>query len=305
MVYSVSIPEYETGKPVMYVLSVDLGGEHPPYTIKRRYNDFLKLAADVESEMGEPVAVAPPPKPGLWEKVDIEQRRNELEIMLTALLRVPDFADSLAVNNFLDTYSHRHSSKKASIIMDWISTTSEISKLITDARNGTKNISYARQCIVQAKALTHQLQRSVENQERAHQLGRGEFGRRKQQLDGYLLSLHQLERKRVETDSDPWDQLFPNSGGVGAKPDRVLGETSETRKLNNAGLMQQQQTAMDDQDLALEEMLAQVARQKELGLAINTELVKQNEMLEELDGDVHRVNAKLNEARRKTSKLNR
>lgn len=305
MVISASIPEYEAGKPVMYVLSVDLGTGNAPYTIKRRYNDFLKLADDVESEMGEPVAVAPPPKPGLWEKVDIEQRRSELEVMLTALLRVPEFADSLAVNNFLDAYAHRHSSKKASITLDWINTTSEITKLITDARNSTHNISYARQCIVQAKALTNQLQRSVEQQEQANELGRGEFARRKQQLDGYVLSLHQLERRSVETEADPWEQLFPNAGNASANSNRVLGETSETRKLNNAGLMQQQQTAMDDQDEALATMLSQIARQKELGMAINTELVKQNEMLEELDGDVHRVNAKLNEARRKTTKLNR
>lgn len=299
MTLSVTIPTYETGKPVLYVISVDPGHDVVPYTVKRRYNDFLKLARDVEAEMGEPVAVPPPAKPGLWESVNIEHRRSELEIMLTALVRVPDFAESLAVGNFLELYSHRRSAKPPSVTLDWVNTTTDISRLIGEARRAA-NISYGRQRIVQAKALINQLQRGLQQQP-TKALGSGELARRQQQLEGYMLTLHQLEAKTI--DGDPRDQMFGRASEP--KPPRVLGETSETRKLNNSGLVSQQQEVMNEQDSAIEDMLITVARQKELGMAINTELQKQNELLDELDGDVHRVNARLNEARRKTQRLNR
>lgn len=296
---TVSIPSFRQGKPVLYIVRVDLDKGIPPYSLERRYNDFLKLARDVEAEMGEPVMVAPPAKPGLFGSVDYEQRRAELEAMLIALVRVPEFAESLSVSTFLEVFAHRRAKPRASV--DWIHLTTEISRLITDARNSTQALQI-RQKIVQAKTLVGQLQRSLQNESK--DCGAGERTRRQQQLDNYLFTLRQLETKNhVGVVFDGMGDAETATSSISTGAGRVLGETAETRKLNNRGLLDSQQVTMEEQDEMIEDLRLAILRQKELGMAIHSELGKQNEMLETLDEDVHRVNAKLNQARRKTAEL--
>ena len=70
---------------------------------------------------------------------------------------------------------------------------------------------------------------------------------------------------------------------------RVLGkETSETRELDNQGVLQLQKQKMQEQDLDVQELTKIVMRQKELSIKINEELVVQNEMLTMVDEDVDR-----------------
>jgi regulator of vacuolar morphogenesis len=94
---------------------------------------------------------------------------------------------------------------------------------------------------------------------------------------------------------------------VGTKPKpggRVLGkETAETKELENRGILQLQKQKMADQDLDVEELLKIVARQKELGVAINNELEVQNEMLRMVDEDVDRVQGKINIAKKRVGKI--
>jgi regulator of vacuolar morphogenesis len=90
----------------------------------------------------------------------------------------------------------------------------------------------------------------------------------------------------------------PKSGG------RILGkETAETKELDNGGVLQLQKQKMADQDLDVEELRKIVARQKELGIAINQELEVQNEMLRMVDEDVDRVQGKINIAKKRVSKI--
>lgn len=90
----------------------------------------------------------------------------------------------------------------------------------------------------------------------------------------------------------------PRSGG------RVLGkETAETKELDNNGVLQLQKQKMADQDMDVEELRNIVARQKELGIAINQELEVQNEMLRMVDEDVDRVQGKINVAKKRVGKI--
>lgn len=74
-----------------------------------------------------------------------------------------------------------------------------------------------------------------------------------------------------------------------ARSGRVLGkETERTRELDNQGVLQLQRETMQDQDLGLEELRKIVARQKELGIAINGELQVQNDLLRLADEDADR-----------------
>ena len=88
------------------------------------------------------------------------------------------------------------------------------------------------------------------------------------------------------------------------KTGRVLGkETSETRSLDNQGLLQLQQQKMQDQDLDVDEIRKIVQRQRELGVQINQELEIQNEMLRMVDEDVDRVQGKINVAKKRIGKI--
>lgn len=75
----------------------------------------------------------------------------------------------------------------------------------------------------------------------------------------------------------------------GARSGRVLGkETERTRELDNQGVLQLQRGTMEDQDLGLEELRKIVARQRELGVAINGELQVQSDLLRLADEDADR-----------------
>lgn len=87
---------------------------------------------------------------------------------------------------------------------------------------------------------------------------------------------------------------------------RVLGvakETERTRELDNEGVLQLQKQVMQEQDLDVDELTKVVRRMRELGIQINEELEEQTEMLEFVDEDVDRVQAKVNIAKKRIGKI--
>jgi regulator of vacuolar morphogenesis len=87
---------------------------------------------------------------------------------------------------------------------------------------------------------------------------------------------------------------------------RIIGEpqeTGRTRALDNQELLQVQKQDFKDQDEELEQLSKVIQRQRELGIAINEELQLQNELLDELDGEVDRVSSKLHYAHKRVGKF--
>ncbi|PWN23896.1 Phox-like protein [Microstroma glucosiphilum] len=70
-------------------------------------------------------------------------------------------------------------------------------------------------------------------------------------------------------------------------------ETDETRPLDDASLLASQQSQFDRQDAQLDSLAAILRRQKQMGMAINQELVEQNELLDTLDGEVQNTQSKM------------
>lgn len=70
-------------------------------------------------------------------------------------------------------------------------------------------------------------------------------------------------------------------------------ETDETRPLDDASLRASQQSQFDRQDAQLDSLAAILRRQKQMGMAINQELVEQNELLDTLDGEVQNTQSKM------------
>jgi regulator of vacuolar morphogenesis len=94
----------------------------------------------------------------------------------------------------------------------------------------------------------------------------------------------------------------------GAKPSgrRVLGapqETERTRELDNEGVLQMQQQIIQEQDEDLVDLTVVVRRMKEMGVAINTEIVEQNAMLGMLGENVERVDGKIKIAKKRIAKI--
>ena len=99
-------------------------------------------------------------------------------------------------------------------------------------------------------------------------------------------------------------------GATSSKPiARVFGvpqpprETEQTRPLDNQGLVQLQQTEMEQQDTQLAQLTAILQRQKQLGIAINNELAQHMELLDGLSDDMDRVGGKLTAAKKQLNRL--
>lgn len=307
MSLSISITSVVPGTPVLYVVVVSQDkGE--TYELRRRYSDFLRLAEDAATELGEAVPVPPPVKPPSWRSWralspdELEDRRVALEGMLRALVRAPDFASSLSLSRFLEL--GRHKRREGTSNADWMSSTAKISRLVGEARAAPS--STARQKLVQARTMVGVLQRNLDQ----FSVGQGEYQRRQQQLDGWLLTIQNLEKSLVDAGASTGTLIstanLSTQANSSTHSGRTLGpvpETDATRIHNNAGLLASQRTTMTEQDAEIDGLREALSRQKELAFAISAEAEKQNQLLDELDDDVHRVNVRLNRARRDTSHL--
>jgi len=111
------------------------------------------------------------------------------------------------------------------------------------------------------------------------------------------------------SDTDRAALLGNNASTTFARPSgRVFGapqpkETEQTRPLDDAGLVQLQQTQVETQDGHLAQLSSVLQRQKHLGLAINQEIREQNEMLDDLTNEVDRVGGKLTSAKKQMNRL--
>lgn len=96
---------------------------------------------------------------------------------------------------------------------------------------------------------------------------------------------------------------------AGPSSGRVFGrqqppqETSETRPLDDRGLLQLQQTKMTNQDDQLGELSKVLVRQRKMGEEIAQEIGEQNELLDGLDHEVDRTGKKLGRAKRELNRL--
>lgn len=186
----------------------------------------------------------------------------------------------------------------------------------------------AKRCLVRAGALLGTLEdglKAMNDAEKSRDggwgasVGEGELRRRKDLLASARVEKDGLEKLLLSLAAK--SQGGSNSGvtatqrdqnalfgpGVSRPGGRVLGapvpETERTRELDNEGVVMLQKQMMQDQDLDVEELAKIVRRQKEMGLAINEELVLQNEMLKRVDEDVDRVQAKIQIAKKRVGKI--
>ncbi|KAF9363190.1 hypothetical protein BGX34_004694 [Mortierella sp. NVP85] len=115
-----------------------------------------------------------------------------------------------------------------------------------------------------------------------------------------------VEAYHAESGSQPAGGFsrMPNPRRVFGRVVQTVTESSETRGLDNEGLLILQQQQMQQQDDHIEQFSAILQRQKHIGLAIGQELDDQIHMLDELDRDVDRTALKLSLVNKKIGKIN-
>ena len=122
-----------------------------------------------------------------------------------------------------------------------------------------------------------------------------------------------LQQGAVHQNPADRDALLSMPGSLGEPSSsrqvgRVFGkrtpqETDQTRPLDDAGIVQLQQVQMEQQDQQISQLFAAVHRQKHLGLAINDEVAYQNELLDQLSGDVDTTGVRLASAKKQIGRL--
>lgn len=207
-----------------------------------------------------------------------------------------------------------------------------------DALAGMGDAAGSRGASVEAKRLLREVGDRVEGLEKglsliAGGLGEGEKRRREEMVESVKVERGNLQRmaeagvrssgfNRDSSSASPHTSsghpsgtgtmpggtgsLFGNAPAAG----RVFGtrqapqETTETRPLDDKGLLQLQQTQMSNQDEQLTELSRLLQRQRAMGEQIGQEIGEENEILDEVDSEVDKVGNKLGKAKRQMNRLN-
>lgn len=294
---TISVPSFEKGSPTVYNVIVSVQGQ--THQLQKRYSEFVLLAQEVEQETGSPVPVEAPAKAWFLNDADLEDRRRGLEAMIRALARSEECFATLAVQSFLEMSKLRRNQSSATGAADWTATIEKINESIAQAK--VADSMHQHKLCLNAQTMLAGLQKL---NEQSSTLGAREKVRRQQKID----ELHQ-KITAIRSDGSNQPRTSPATSGRGSsqpadkRTGRVLGETQVTKSLDNQELLMHQKRTIQDQDAEVQLLRDAISRQRQLGLAINDEIVKQNSMLDDLDADVHRVNTKLNQAQRKTSKF--
>ncbi|KAI5968551.1 hypothetical protein CANMA_002296 [Candida margitis] len=98
-------------------------------------------------------------------------------------------------------------------------------------------------------------------------------------------------------------QSFSRVLGGGGKGGKDAKETEETLPLNNKELLQHQVQIHQTQDQELEQLRMIIARQRQIGETISTEVEEQNAMLDKFNEEVEQTTDKIKQARRRTRKI--
>jgi regulator of vacuolar morphogenesis len=107
----------------------------------------------------------------------------------------------------------------------------------------------------------------------------------------------------VGLSTSPASTNGPQSRRVFGRSPTLASETTETRSLDNNELLNHQQTLMQRQDDHMAQLSGVLQQQRQIALAVGDELDMQNQMLNELDGDVERVADKLSRTGRQLDKI--
>lgn len=318
------------------VVSVwDNNDEMKEVKVYKRYSEFRELKKGLELQVGSDIPYDFPPRTAsIWsmskgiDEDTIEERKKKLPLFLEELLN--DSFDvrwkrSPLVSSFLgvDLLQLENASKmaqdqtqganKTSNLLDthapinrdnWISMFHDCKMEFEDCKANLTGQMRSKRAI-QIRLKLNGLDNSLKTEK---EISAEEKDRRSNLLNNLKEDLNELV---LEMDSSQrYGSLSTNSSTGQYQPVKPLpgrrrfGETEETAKYDNRGLLQTQKTIVKDQDQELAELHKVIQRQKQLSQDTNEELILQNELLDSFDNDVDRTANKLKKANRKARDFN-
>ncbi|ODV90166.1 hypothetical protein CANCADRAFT_1899 [Tortispora caseinolytica NRRL Y-17796] len=297
---------------IVYNISVK-NGENV-HKVSHRYSDFVVLNNEL-SHHGIPLPSLPPKVHlGLGDK--IEKRREGLERYLKIVVTLEDgrLLETSTLRAFLNLPTD---TRRTSDVPDWLEYYRSVKTQLHNIRRQLVDQrgfgGSDRKVVLEAKTMLIRSGRDLSTLEAELKastgLGPGEL-RRRRELYSTLLNeknalddlLRSIPASAPQTDTAYTEQasasdrhaLFQSNGAD--RPRRVIGkpaETAETRIRDNTGLLELQKTKINEQDEQLEDLHTVIARQKQLGIDINSELELHNAALDQIDSDMDIANRKL------------
>ncbi|KAH3682948.1 hypothetical protein WICPIJ_006078 [Wickerhamomyces pijperi] len=323
--YHVQIHSTQTGKSTL---------------ILKRYTDFELLRQELETFYSEKIPLEFPGKTYFWtsstDEYLAEERRLVFERFLQGLLKSKDskWRKTLIFREFLNlppgTFTNtptNSTQEKMKQVWDltktkepitdlnqWISVVKETKNILNESKSMVgKSHSESKKKLVIGNSRIECLSLGLAQQK--IRLTGHEMQRREDLLDSLkreVTIIQQLQSSSSSSSSvtdgsqTQMGMSRPDNGKSQLFKGRVLGapqETSRTLNLDDQQLLQLQRNDFKKQDEELQQLGKVIARQKELGIAINEELKLQNELLDELDGEVDRTNSKLHYASKRAEKF--
>lgn len=305
--------------------------EHRVY---RRFSEFWDLKSKLEKEFGTELPYELPQRQfGLWKQSSldpdvIEERKIKLANFLQDLLNDSfdtKWKNSAQVCKFLKLSSNwnSHEPKNPDLPSSreninnptqWLTTFRDSKHLLESCKRG--QASSVTRDLMQLRLVLHDLENALKAGK--EQLGESEYGRRQNLLQTLRKDMNEFALQSNSTSNSDnkernEDQLKqalfeepsrPRSPKKPAVGRRRFGETEETTPLNNQQLLQLHKDNMSKQDLEMKQMHKIVQRQKNLSLAMNQELLQDNELVDSLNDDVDSTASKLRTANRRAKQFN-
>lgn len=327
----ISIPDYlEKNGTTFYQISVKLPLRY--ISVQKRYSDFVELVNALSKDIGLSASDFPyklPPKKSLFssKKAVSEQRKAQLSEFLNNVVKDRDLQNRVTVHRFLQLPQNFKFSRELfkednsqqndeKFIIDdsddliendqWLSyfriVKSSVSKL--DRSSAISEQVKSREKIQKyIRPNVEKLATSLPYLYKAGAINKHEFNTRTTRLTQLQNDIESVlsNKKDLVRESTNSTSLI---GRVFGKPsDGVPIETKETIGLNNQELLQQQQQIHLKQDQEIEQLRKIIARQRQIGQAIHSEVEEQNEMLDRFSEEVDNSSDKLQNARTRAKRI--
>lgn len=336
----ITIPKTSTSSDgvVYYHISIKLPLRS--FTITKRYSEFDELVTKLCSDLGIDHQDFPyplPPKTGLFllSKSDAIKRERKVKLsqFLNSVIRDNDLQNNRVVHNFLQLPINF---KFTSTFFRASSTDDQADLIITDedAIDQCKWLEILRlfkftigeltrnyDHLVPLKISTrdkvnklikpnlNKLAHRLEVLAKKREIDSAEHTRRRLLLEQVENSLLNLQDSLLATSNytakpiPDRNELLASAGGRRVLGGKAPRETNDTIGLSNKELLQQQVQVHKAQDLEVEQLRKIIARQRQLGESINTEVQEQSQLLDMFAEEVDNASEKLRHARQKARNI--
>lgn len=324
------IPDYlEKNGTIYYNVNIKLPLRS--ISVSRRYSDFVELVTTLSDDLGLGVSEFPyklPPKTSVFSsrKSVSELRKVLLADFLDKVVRDRDLQNRPTVHKFLQLPKNFNISRD--LFKEDTESVKDTRFLITDTDtdiSGDQWLLYFRivkssiSKLDRGKTLTtraetrekvqkyvrpnlEKLARALTNLGRSGAISKNEWNSRTARLSQIQDDVESILGNREELFQEATNARL--GGRVFGKPSAdAARETNETVGLNDRELFQQQQQIHKEQDQEVEQLRMIIARQRQIGEAINQEVEEQNEMLDRFSEEVDHSANKLQNARARAKKI--